>query len=253
MCHVAYPFVNGTTLEDVIEAAMGGTMRLLKMATESPSVKHFVYCSSFAAVGFAPTYPDDVIIDDDFYTPEDSPVLDGYMKSKILVEKAMWEYIRSDENKTSKYPITMTSLCPYGISGPLPVGFTKFVGFSQLVGAAFQGQLDQIPNMYFKVTDVRDLADAFVVATTDTQTYNERFLIQRENEDTMTEALELYKKTFPESLTSKFPTELGPVWLGSRKSTVQKARKLLKYNPYSSEETLLETAKAVLRNSNIDY
>lgn len=252
VCHVAYPFINGVPLEELIEPAMEGSMRLLKLAKDSPSVKHFVFCSSFATVGFDKDYPEETIVDDSFWTSLDSPMLDGYMKSKILVEKAMWEYVRSDENKISKYPITMTSICPYVICGPIPHGYEKYAGISQILYYLFTGNMDKNFSAYVNVTDVRDLAKGHVNATINTQAYSERFIFHSDDEYYFPDVVEEMRKKLPESVSSKIPTEIGELFIGSKKTTNAKAKKLLGYQPHPPMKSFMLTAEGIIRNSGLD-
>ncbi|CAH6723533.1 putative NADPH-dependent methylglyoxal reductase Grp2p [[Candida] jaroonii] len=245
--HIAYPFINNVPLEQIYKPAVEGSMNVLKLAIESPTVKHFVFCSSFATVGFNDEWddgPEHVITEED-WTKLDSPMIDGYMQSKVICEKKMWELVRSDENLKSKYPITFNAINPYGIVGPLPVGFSRFNGIQPILKSIFTGEAEMIFNAFVNTTDVRDLAESFVKAIEDPKTYDQRFLLLNPEEISVPQMIEMFKKHFPAELTDKYPKECTPVYFKSRKVSVDKAVKLLDYKPVSNEETLIALAKGI--------
>jgi nucleoside-diphosphate-sugar epimerase len=245
VCHVAYPFINGIPYEDLERAAVAGSLYLLKLAADSPTVKHFVFCSSFAAVGLS-EYPKDFVITDEIFTDEDSPWIDGYMKSKVVVEKRMWEFINSKETNPSG--LTFVSICPFGITGPLPVGYTKFVGLPKMLQMAKDGLFEEFPNFYMNVSDVRDLAKSFVKATEDRKVYGERFLLLSEEEFSGADVLNILTQKFPEE-TKNFPKKLGPVIMPPRTSSNKKARDLLAYVPVDPVQSLCDLFASVVANS----
>lgn len=245
--HIAYPFINGVPLEELYKPAVEGSLHVLKLAIDSPTVKHFVFCSSFAAVGFNDDWEDgpDHIITEEDWTKLDSPLADGYMKSKVICEKKMWELVRSDENLKAPHPITFNAINPYGIVGPLPVGFTRLNGLQPILKTIFTGEAEKIFNGYLNTTDVRDLAASFVKAIEEPKTYDQRFNLLNPEEISIPQIIEIYKKTFPAELTDKYPKEYTEVYYKSRKISADKAFKLLDYKPISNEETLIALAKGL--------
>ncbi|CAH6723532.1 putative NADPH-dependent methylglyoxal reductase Grp2p [[Candida] jaroonii] len=245
--HVAYPFINGVPLEKLYKPAVEGSLHLLNLSIQSPTVKHFVFCSSFATVGFNDEWedgPEHVITEED-WTKLDSPMTDGYMQSKIICEKKMFELVRSDENLKSPYPITFNAINPYGIVGPVPVGFDRLNGLSAILKSALSGEAEAILDLYFNTTDVRDLAASFVKAIEDPKTYDQRFLLVHPEEVNMPYVIDLYKKTFPKHLTDKYPSKYTDVWFGSRNVSIDKATKLLDYKPVPNDETLIALGKGL--------
>lgn len=253
--HIAYPVIQGVPLDQLYEPAVEGTLHLLKKCIESPSVKHFVFCSSFATVGFNDDWedgPDHVITEDD-WTKIDSPLTDGYIQSKIIVEKKMFEVVRGDENLKSAHPITFNVINPFGIVGPVPVGFTRLNAFSAILKTVFTGEAEAVHNLYFNTTDVRDLAASFVKAIENPETYDQRILVLNPEEVSMPYVIDLYKRTFSKELTDKYPDKFTDIWLKSRKVNVDKAIKLLDYKPVPNDETLIALGKGLYDVLGVKY
>ncbi|EGV63500.1 hypothetical protein PSN45_004219 [Yamadazyma tenuis] len=248
VCHVAYPFINNVPLEQIYDAAITGTMNLLNLAANTESVKQFIFCSSFAAIGFADSYPEGTIVNDDSWTPEDAKILDGYMKSKILVEKMMWKFIKSSENKRG---MSFTSIAPYMISGPLPWGYRKLVGVMGLIKLYITGGLDVILHYHLNNSDVRDLSKSFVSATNNKEAFNERFLLVEEKEHLMSEIVDILKRDFPAKYSEKVPTAVSPPLTISKITDSSKARRILNFNPIPFEESIKQSIENIIERENL--
>lgn len=244
---VAYPFINNVPLEQLIDAALNGTMSLAKLAVASPSVKHFCFTSSYAAVAFGDTPKDGLYYGSD-WTPEDSKMLDGYMLSKIIVEKKLWEFFKSDENLKSKYPTTFNVICPYGIYGPVPT--KHYSGSLAPLKSVIDGSKAPILGYTLSVTDVRNLADAYVAACENKDSYWERFTLQTDDAITFDDMTKLAVEKYP-ALKSQASTEKTPFILGARLADCSKAKKLLGYKPTPIKETILDSVKSIVVNEKL--
>ena len=77
----------------------------------------------------------------------------AYVKSKTIAEKAAWDFV----NDQSKNSFAMTTLNPGMIFNPL---LSKdFQGISaNLINQMIRGRFPALPDIYFIVVDVRDVA-----------------------------------------------------------------------------------------------
>jgi dihydroflavonol-4-reductase len=163
--HVASPL--GTDEKDpdmLVRAARDGTLRVLKAATRA-GVKRVVMTSSTAAC----TGPGGVPGDETVWTDPDERGVNAYRRSKILAERAAWDYVRSDETAPE-----LTTILPGAIFGPV---LTKAnLGSVELIQRLLTGRPPALPRVGFTVIDVRDLADLHIRAMTEPAAAGERFI-----------------------------------------------------------------------------
>jgi nucleoside-diphosphate-sugar epimerase len=91
--HVASPVhtENVKDEDDVIVPARDGALRVLR-APRDAGVKRVVLTSAFHAVGFGHPHTDRVFTEGD-WSVIDGPGVDAYGKSKILAERAAWDFM----------------------------------------------------------------------------------------------------------------------------------------------------------------
>ena len=99
------------------------------------------------------------------------PNIAPYPKSKVLAEKAVWDYV-DKLPEDEKFEVVV--LNPGFILGPILVKseFTSQVIIKKMMTGGYPG----IPDVYMSIVDVRDVADAHVIGVT-TSSVNERFLL----------------------------------------------------------------------------
>ncbi|KAG2707679.1 hypothetical protein I3760_05G158700 [Carya illinoinensis] len=144
-------------IAELIEPAVKGTLNVLRSCAKVSSVKRMVITSSMGAVVYSgkPLTPD-VLVDETWFSDpafcEESKL--WYMLSKTLAEKAAWEF--SKENG-----IDMVAMHPGWVSGPLlqPTINPSLEPFLKIVKGA-----ESIPLMYYIWVDVRDVANAHILA-----------------------------------------------------------------------------------------
>jgi nucleoside-diphosphate-sugar epimerase len=156
--HVASPYPNDTPKneDDVIKPAVDGTIAVLEACLGS-TVKRVVTTSSCAAIN---DFTNGDMEYDESHWPEIIKTTTPYIKSKILAEKASWEYmdILTEEEKTFEF----STINPGIIIGPLLV---KSTGVSQtIISSLLEGKYGSCPVVYFPYVDVRDVADAHLKA-----------------------------------------------------------------------------------------
>jgi nucleoside-diphosphate-sugar epimerase len=168
--HVASPVHTGKVRheDDVIAPARDGAVRVLRAARDA-GVRRTVLTSAFHAVGFGQGDIGREYTEDD-WTPLHGRGVDAYGRSKVLAERAAWDFI-SREGRGME----LTAILPVAVMGP--VMGTEISGANHIVQRSLAGQMPGYPNMYVPVVDVRDVAAAHVAAMTAAAAAGERILL----------------------------------------------------------------------------
>ncbi len=87
------------------QVATDGTLRIIKSA-EKAGVKRVVMTGNFGAVGFSNKDPQHITTESDWTDP-DEPGLSLYERSKLVAEKAAWNYL-----KTTNSALEFTTVTP---------------------------------------------------------------------------------------------------------------------------------------------
>ena len=169
LLHIASPF----TIEEpkkesvLIKPALEGTLRALNAAKNSSKVKKVVLTSSMAAIAYGH--------DKQLCKPEDwtdtTKEVGAYVKSKTISEKAAWEFIHSD-NKPS---FSMPTIHPGMVFGPLLID-DKDGASAELLSKMINGKFPALPDAYFTVVDVRDVAKLHVESLRNNKSDNKRII-----------------------------------------------------------------------------
>jgi dihydroflavonol-4-reductase len=133
--------------EGIVANNKEGSQTVLR-AAKSCEVERVVFTSSIAAVGFGGTH-DEPLTEDSWSDPSDP-----YCRSKLESEQAAWEYSRREG-------LDMVAVCPSIILGP---NFYKHTPSTVNVGAFINNQVPFRFPMQVSVVDVRDVADAHILA-----------------------------------------------------------------------------------------
>ncbi|XP_076036197.1 uncharacterized protein LOC143022089 isoform X2 [Oratosquilla oratoria] len=137
------------------------TKKLLTTIAAAKTVGKIVMTSCFNAI-FAETTPeaDKVYTEEDWSDPE-SATIDPYSKSKVLAEKAAWDFVKElpEEEK-----IELCVINPAFVLGPALLeshkGATSMNFMTQVMNRAYPA----VPRISFAICDVRDVAKAHVQA-----------------------------------------------------------------------------------------
>jgi len=172
--HVASPFPTKPPKNEneVIIPARDGTLRVLKAAAKQ-GVKRVVMTSSTAAI----IYGNDrnQIFDETNWANINSPNIGAYQKSKVLAEKAAWEFSKSEFAQGMQ----LTVINPGLVFGPV---LSKDCGSSgELIRKFMTNQIPALPNMGWACVDVRDVAAAHIAAMIEPKAAGERFICATEH------------------------------------------------------------------------
>ncbi|HVH05373.1 MAG TPA: NAD-dependent epimerase/dehydratase family protein [Myxococcota bacterium] len=253
--HVASPLGAHASRDpnDLIVPARDGTLRVLRAATQA-GVGRVVMTSAAAAA--RPPVGSDRVADETVWTDLADRRFDAYRRSKVLAERAAWEFMSAHGGAT-----TFTTILPGAVFGPVLA--KESLGSVQLIDRLLKGQPPGVPRFGFSIVDVRDLADLHVRAMTSPAAAGERFLAVGEF---------LWMKEIADALRAKLgaraarvPTRAMPdlavrllalfvpqlrmlaADLGRRNpSTAEKARRLLGFAPRPAADTVVDCAESLL-------
>ncbi|KPV72993.1 uncharacterized protein RHOBADRAFT_29212 [Rhodotorula graminis WP1] len=203
LAHTASPFHYDVkdNEKDMLIPARDGTRHALRAAQKESSVKRVVVTSSFAAVLDFNRMSPDVTFSHEDWNPatwdeakkSDNPTY-VYCASKKLAEEEAWKIAKEPETK-----FRLSTICPPLITGPPQQVIESLDSLNTSSGAVW-GVVDaeKIPDTSFPVgTDVRDIADLHVLASTTDEGADKRFLTIAFHFDN-TQIAAIARKSFPE-------------------------------------------------------
>jgi len=173
--HTASPFFFPKDDQDVIKPAVDGTLAVMN-ACLAAGVKRCVVTSSFAAIACPAKEhqpdPETGFWDETIWTDPDRPEgCIGYVKSKLLAEKAAWDFQKSlPEDK--KFEIVCINPCY--VEGPslIPGGFTS----ADIIAKYFNGTVTEVSTYRMGFVDVRDVSKMHFEGLRRPEAANKRFL-----------------------------------------------------------------------------
>jgi len=110
-----------------------------------------VATSSFAAVGYGHPQQEKPFTEDDWTDPKGADV-QPYIRSKVVAERAAWEFIRREGRG-----LELAVVNPVGIFGPV-LG-PELSASIEIIQRMLAGAIPACPRIYFGVVDVRDVVD----------------------------------------------------------------------------------------------
>lgn len=156
---------------EIVVNNTAGSQTVLRLASAC-GVERVVFTSSIAAVGFGGT-KEQPLTEDDWSDPANP-----YCRSKLQSERAAWSYAQ-------EHGLDLVALCPSLVLGP---NFYKHTPSTVNVGAFVNNQVPFRIPMQFSVVDVRDLAEAHVLAYENKQASG-RYLVTGTNTGDLVGAL----------------------------------------------------------------
>ncbi len=169
--HTASPFPIAQPKDegDLVRPAVDGTLRALR-AAKAAGVGRVILTSSIAAITASDLPPGRTQHDERDWTDPAHPTANPYVRSKLLAERAAWDYVARDGAG-----IALTALNPALVLGPL-IG--DHVGSSVgLVRRLLSGKDPVVPRFGFAIVDVRDVARAHVAALDRPDTAGRRYVL----------------------------------------------------------------------------
>jgi nucleoside-diphosphate-sugar epimerase len=170
--HVASPLPPSVPRneDDVIRPAVDGTLRVLRAAAASNTVRRVVLTSSASAVNVGRAGPRT----GDRYSEDDWSLVEAcspYEKSKTLAERAAWEFF---ENLPDEGRPELTVVIPALVLGPLqrPEVNTS----SEIVQRLLNHSMPAVPNLGLSPVDVRDIAVAHRLAMESPKAAGNRYI-----------------------------------------------------------------------------
>jgi dihydroflavonol-4-reductase len=254
--HVASPFpqVPPKNDDEVIIPARDGTLRVLK-AARNAGVKRVVLTSSFAAIGYGHGNADRLFTEED-WTDVSGADVQPYIRSKVFAERAAWDFIAREGGA-----LQLCAINPVGVFGPT-LG-SKLSGSVAIIRRLLDG-MPGVPRIYFGIVDVRDLAQLQLLAMLADAAEGQRFLAVGDGVVSLLDVAAILRRRLG-SAASRVPRRQFPDWalrfmapfnpqaravlpqLGIiRRSSGEKARRLLGWRPRPYEETIVDTANSLI-------
>lgn len=249
--HVASP-LGGTVSGDLITPALDGTLRVLRAAVKA-GVRRVVMTSA-AATARAPL-SSAAVNDETVWADPDDPQFDAYRRSKILAERAAWDFMRA-QGATQ-----FTTILPGAVFGP--VLLKENFGSVAIIKGLLNGRPSGVPRLGFWVVDVRDLAALHVKAMIAPEAAGERFIAagdfmwMKEIADVLhgrlgDAAAKVPKRELPDwavRASSLFVANLKQITplLGKKiDQSSEKARRVLGFAPRAGADTVIDCARSLL-------
>ncbi len=212
--HAASPFPSRVPSheDELILPAREGTLRVLR-AAKNAGVTRVVLTSSIGAISYGPGRAP---FTESGWTDVNGPLATPYYKSKTLAERAAWEFARESG-------LELVVVNPGMILGPILGAETgTSVGVVQNL---MKGRYPVMPDFRVPIVDVRDAAQAHVLAMTVPAAAGERFIIAGEALS-IKDIARVLKRDFP-AYGKKLPKFVLPTWLAGLASRFDPGLKLI--------------------------
>jgi dihydroflavonol-4-reductase len=238
---------------DLIRPAVDGTLRVLRAAAASGTVRRVVMTSSTDAIVHGHADPDRVSTEADWSRPEG---LAPYPKSKLYAEQAAWDFVAGE-------PLELVAVNPGLVLGPLHRA--ERTTSVEVVRLLLSRALPAVPRLSFAVTDVRDVAAAHRLAMESPKAPGNRYICAGES---------LWMGEIAGILAAEFgpagyriPTRTLPYWLMWANArfdktirlaltyygvpvlvSAEKARRELGWTPRPAAESILATGRSMINH-----
>lgn len=258
--HVASPLgaaaQGGLGADGLVGPARDGTLRVLRAAVAA-GVKRVVMTS--AAATARARRGSGVVSDETVWADPADPQFDGYRRSKILAERAAWDFMAND--RAAAHGRTgLTTILPVAVFGP--VLSAANLGSVGIIRNVLEGRPSRLPRLGFWVVDVRDLAALHIQAMTAPEAVGQRFLAAGEylwmddiarvlRADLGARAARTPSRRMPDwafRIAALFTPQLrffAPDLGRKHAMDAGKARRVLGFSPRPAVETVVDCAKSL--------
>lgn len=257
VAHVASPLPTKAPRNDdeLIVPARDGALRALRFARDA-GVTRFVMTSSVAAIAYGHPHDKTRFTEAD-WTDVSSPDAYAYVKSKTIAERAARDWVAREGGA-----MEFVTVNPSLVLGPLMS--RDFSTSLEAIAKLLSGSMPGLPNLGFSVVDVRDVADLHVRCLTTPGLANERFiaagpfLMLRDVAAILKSGLGVEARKVPtrplpdwlvragaifDPLIRQVVGELGHI----RDTSADHARERLGWVPRPAEESIVDTARDMIR------
>ncbi|KAG6847441.1 hypothetical protein H0H93_008085 [Arthromyces matolae] len=250
IAHVASPLAGRTNIEDTLNTAIEGTLNVLRQATKA-GIKKLVVTSTFGTL-LDPNSPSafaGLTIDHQSWGTASRETAAAnsendyfvYFTSKILAEKAVWDYAKEHPE------LDVATVLPGFVYGPFadhyPLPKMSGLGSNGYIYMLAQGGVPPLLPPF--TVDVRDVAKTHVLAlSVGPKPLGEKRYISNSGNITWAEAAVALKKAHPElKLGDSFPDLPGPASTLDNKYTTEQ----LNFGTWiTPEETIIATWEALV-------
>ena len=253
--HVASPFplAEPKNENDLIEPAREGTLRALGAAKKN-NIKKIIVTSSQAAIAYGHKDMTRTFSHND-WTDIDGPGVSPYVKSKTIAERAAWDFINSQEDKT----LEMAVINPGAVLGPSLSSDIEGTS-TDLIKKFLTKEIPAVPNVYFNMVDVRDVAKLHVAALKNPNANGKRFPAMSNDAIPMLEYAKILNANgFPNVTTKSLPDIMVKILalfnsdMKTIKTFLNKKTKLdnsqtkevLSWEPMPMEKTIIDMGRSV--------
>ncbi|MDH6123130.1 NAD-dependent epimerase/dehydratase family protein [Kitasatospora sp. GP82] len=251
--HTASPMPFGSGV-DLVTTAREGTRRVLGAAARA-GVRRAVFTSSGLTADTGD--PDTPASEATWTAPSGTPVR-AYPDSKILAERDAWDLAAATG-------LELTAVLPTFMQGPM-LGTASRPGTVEVIRRLLAREIPAVPNIGWNIVDVRDIAELHILAMTSPAAAGQRylgsgtFLWYRQiarilREKLPDEAAKVPVRAMPDlvvKLLARRNPQLAMVRseLGrTRLVESGKARTQLGWHPRPTEQTIIDTATALIAQS----
>ena len=168
--HVASPMPMETPSidEELVRPARDGALRVLTAARDA-GVRRVVMTSSTAAVCYGHGGQSKPFTEDDWSDPHDRTDSSAYERSKMIAERAAWEWHAREGGG-----LELVTICPGAVIGPV-LG-SDFSPSIDIVRSLLRTSMPGLPRFGWPLVDVRDIADLHVRALRAPNAAGQRFI-----------------------------------------------------------------------------
>ena len=255
--HVASPLPSSNPKSDdeLVRPARDGALRVLAAARDA-GVKRVVMTSSTAAVTYGYGTRSTPYTEADWSDPADRSDSSAYERSKMIAERAAWEWHAREGGA-----LELVTICPGAVIGPV-LG-RDFSASIDIVKKLIDGSLPGLPQFGWPLVDVRDIADLHVRAMRSPAAPGQRF-IGAGQFYWMADIARVLRERLPE-VARKVPKLQLPNWLvklssrfdpivrdrlfeldKERPVSSDKAIRELGWSPRGNDDAIIDTAKSLI-------
>lgn len=255
--HVAspLPLANPKSDDELVRPARDGALRVVKAARDA-GAKRVVMTSSTAAVCYGRGGRDTPFTEADWSDPSDLSDSSAYERSKMIAERAAWEWLEAEGGA-----LELVTICPGAVLGPV-LG-RDYSASIDIVKKLLDGSLPGLPRFGWPLVDVRDIADLHIRALNAPGAAGQRyigagpFFWMSDIADVLRDGLGATGRRVPSmklaNIMIRLIALLDPVVKERlfeldkhRPASSQKAISELGWSPRSNAESILDTAKSLI-------